>query len=68
MNFSSEFWVQIIIYALSMGTVFGTFKTKLNYLEKKMDKYNNIQERMICAEQSVKSAHYRLDELKGARA
>jgi hypothetical protein len=67
LNFSNEFWVQIVIYALSFGTVYGSFRTKLNYLEKKMDKYNNMQERMIMAEQSVKSAHHRIDEINQRR-
>ena len=62
MEVSTEFWVQILIYGVTFGTVFGSIKTKLNYLENKMDKYNNIQERMIIAEQAVKSAHKRLDE------
>lgn len=29
-----------------------------------MRKYNNILERMICVEQSTKSAHHRLDALE----
>lgn len=64
MKFSTEFWIQLIVYGISFGTVFGAFRTKLNYLEKKMDKYNNLQERMIIVEQSCKSAHHRIDEIK----
>ncbi len=39
--------------------------TKINYLEKKMDKHNGLVERMIIVEQSTKSAHHRLDEING---
>jgi len=63
MELSTEFWIQIMIYAVSFGSTIGVFMTKLKYLEKKMDKYNNIQERMIKVEQSTKSAHHRLDEI-----
>lgn len=35
MLFSTEFYVQIAVYILSFGTMFGTFKTELNHM--KMD-------------------------------
>ena len=60
---STEFWIQIVIYAVSFGTVFGTFRTRLNYMEKKLDKHNNFAERVISLESSVKSAHHRLDRI-----
>ena len=62
MEFSTEFWIQIIIYAISFGTVYGSIKTRLAYMEKKLDKHNNFAERVIALEQSVKSAHHRLDD------
>ncbi len=64
MQFTTEFWIQIIIYALTFGAMYGTVRTKLQYLEKKMDKHNSVQERLIMAEQSVRSAHHRIDELR----
>lgn len=64
MEIDLKFCVQILIYALSFGVVYGSFKTKLDYLEKKMDKHNQLQDRMVVVEQSVKSAHRRLDDLK----
>ena len=36
---------------------------RLQQLEKKVEKHNNLAERMIIVEQSTKSAHHRLDEL-----
>lgn len=64
MNLSTEFWIQIVIYGISFGTVFGTFRTRLNYMEKKLDKHNSFAERLACVEQSTKSAHHRIDELQ----
>ena len=61
---STEFWVQIVVYAVSLGSFGGVVLTRLSYLEKKMDRHNNLIERMSCVEQSTKSAHRRIDELK----
>jgi hypothetical protein len=36
---------------------------RIEQLEEKVKKHNNLVERMIVVEQSVKSAHHRLDEL-----
>lgn len=36
---------------------------KLIDLEKKQDKHNNLIERMVVVEQSVKSAHHRIDDI-----
>jgi len=60
---SSEFWIQMVVYALSMGALGGTILTKIGYLEKKMDAFGELGERVAVAEQSTKSAHYRIDEL-----
>ncbi len=39
-------------------------KADIDRLEKKQDKYNNLQERTAIVEQSAKSAHHRMDEIK----
>lgn len=36
-------------------------------LEKKVDKHNNLVERMALVEASTKSAHHRIDDLKERR-
>ncbi|MDR1565166.1 MAG: hypothetical protein LBS74_09435 [Oscillospiraceae bacterium] len=56
------------------GTVIGTLGGilagnritvyRIEQLEKKVDKHNNLIERMYCVEQSSKSAHQRIDDLK----
>ena len=60
----NEFWIQLIIYAISLGSFGGIIVTRINYLEQKIDRYNGIKDRITMLEQSVKSAHHRLDELK----
>ncbi len=37
---------------------------RLNKLEEKVDKHNHLVERMAAVEQSVKSAHHRIDDLR----
>ena len=39
---SSEFWIglliQLVVYGVSIGAIYGTIKTRLNYIEAKLDK------------------------------
>lgn len=37
---------------------------RIQQLEKKVDKHNNVIERMTIVEQSLKSAHKRIDDIK----
>jgi len=37
---------------------------RIEQLEKKVDKHNNLIERMVAVEQSCKSAHHRIDGLE----
>lgn len=54
-----------VISSILTGIITGS-KTiyRIEQLEKKVDKHNSLVERMIVVEQSTKSAHHRLDELK----
>ncbi len=61
MQLSTEFWIQMIVYAISIGSLGGTILTKLKYLETKQDKHNGLIERMVVVEQACKSAHHRID-------
>jgi len=68
--------VENIILALIAfaGTLLGTFggiltanklsNYRIEQLEKKVEKHNNLIERMFIVESAVKSAHHRIDELK----
>lgn len=66
---------EIIVALISFaGTLFGTLggiiasgrltAYRISQLEKKVEKHNNLVERMIKVENSVKSAHHRIDEIK----
>ena len=52
---SSEFWIglliQLVVYGVSIGAKYGTIKTRLNYIEAKLDKHNNVVERVYKLEQ-----------------
>ncbi|MBQ7548527.1 MAG: hypothetical protein IJT03_02350 [Clostridia bacterium] len=37
---------------------------RIAQLEKKVEKHNNLVERMFCVENSVKSAHRRIDDMR----
>lgn len=51
-----------------MGSLFGVLTStrltnyRIEQLEKKVDKHNNLIERMTIVEQSTKTAHHRLDD------
>lgn len=65
---------EIVVALLSMaGTAFGSIigvmtankltNYRIEQLEKKVEKHNNLSERLIVVEQSTKSAHHRIDEI-----
>ncbi len=64
----------IIALIAFAGTLCGSFFSqrkstaliayRLEKLEQKVNKHNNLVERMVAAESSVKSAHHRIDELR----
>ena len=66
----------IIVAVISMvGTLIGSYmgvrqsnklvNYRLDSIEEKVAKHNNLVERMVVVEQSTKSAHKRLDGLTG---
>lgn len=57
--------LQMAMYLISFGSLGSLILTKLNALEKKVEKHNNVIERLYVAEESVRSAHHRIDELRG---
>ncbi len=65
---------EITVAVLSLlGTGLGTLggiitasrltNYRLEQLEKKVAKHNNLVERMVCAEESLKNAHRRIDAI-----
>jgi len=56
------------VVAILSGLISGLIANKLTawrieQLEKKVEKHNNLVERMVVVEQSTKSAHHRIDGL-----
>lgn len=67
---------EIIIGLLSLlGTLIGSVtgimaanrltNYRISQLEKKVEKHNKLVERMAIVENSVKSAHHRIDDIEG---
>lgn len=70
MGISAEFLsilVAVIGQALFVAYRLGKMEQKLEMLEKKQDKHNNLIERMTRVEDSTKSAHHRIDNLTGGQ-
>jgi uncharacterized membrane protein YqgA involved in biofilm formation len=74
MNVSLEVLIMVIVYLVSIGIWVGqmiSFKKYINYrldkIEEKQDRHNNLIERMTIVEQSVKSAHHRIDGLENKK-
>ncbi len=57
--------ITIAIYLITFGTVWGKISTQLSNLEKKVEKHNHVIERVYRCEESLKSAHHRIDEMRG---
>ena len=56
----NEFWIglliQLVVYGVSIGTIYGIMRTRLDYIEKKLDKHNNVAERVYKLESDSKVA------------
>lgn len=58
---------QTIIAAVSKKSTTNIINYRVGELESKVLKHNNLIERMYVCEESTKSAHHRIDELKGEK-
>ncbi|MHC1722428.1 MAG: hypothetical protein AB9836_04385 [Aminipila sp.] len=61
---TTEFWIQMIVYAVSLGSFGGVVMTKLSNLEKKQDIHNGLIARMYKVEERSKSNTHRLDGIE----
>lgn len=64
MMFTTEFWIQIMLYCVTVGTIYGGVKSQLKSLEEKVNRHNSLIERMYKVEESLKSAHHRIDDIR----
>ena len=67
---SSEMIVALVSFAgTAIGSIAGVLTAnkltnyRISQLEEKVNKHNNLVERVTAVEQSVKSAHKRIDEM-----
>lgn len=72
-NFSPELIISVVIQLVSVGIFIGMFKTSLSFMQEQikdlkedMHKYNNVLARLAVAENSLKSAHHRIDNFETA--
>lgn len=56
--------ITVIIQALYIAFKIGKFEEKLENLEHKQDKHNNLIERMVKVEDKASAAHHRIDRLE----
>ena len=56
--------LQIVVYLFSAGMTVGTILWRIKELDKKVEKHNGLIERMVVVEESTKSAHHRITELR----
>ena len=59
-----ELSMDLVIYLLGLACVAGTILARINALEKKVEKHNNLIERMYKVEERSKSNTHRLDDLE----
>ena len=52
----------ITAYVQNQKTIY-----RIEQLEKKQDKYNNLQERVLANEKDIKHIYYEIDEIKGGK-
>lgn len=71
MSLSTEFIMSLGIQLVSVGIVIGIYKTTISFMQEQikdlkieMAKYNNVLTRLALVENSVTSAHKRIDEIK----
>ena len=51
---TTQFWIQIVAYAVSVGCLYGALSTRLKVLEKKVDIHNHLVERMYKVEAELR--------------
>ncbi len=70
MSITYELMFCFVVQLLTAGICIGVYKCTVSFMQQQiielkqdMKKYNNVLERLIRVEDSVKSAHHRLDNL-----
>lgn len=61
---TTQLWVELVAYAVSVGCLYGALSTRLKVLEKKVDIHNHLVERMYFAEMKIKLIEEKLESEK----
>jgi len=71
MSVSTELIISLAIQLVSVGIVIGIYKTTINFMQEEikelkneMRRYNSVLSRLAVAENSIASAHHRIDSLE----
>lgn len=59
---TSQLWIEIVAYAVSVGCLYGAISTRLKELEKKVDCHNHLVERMYRAEMKIRLMEEKMEE------
>lgn len=66
-----ELIISVTIQLVSIGIFIGMFKTSLSFMQEQirdlkdeMHRYNSVLSRLAVAENSISSAHHRIDDLE----
>ena len=70
MSVSPELIISVVIQLIAVGIFIGVYKTTIAFMQEQikdlkddMRKYNNVLSRLAVAENSISSAHHRIDGL-----
>lgn len=71
MHISPELIISVVIQLIAIGIFIGVYKTTIAFMQEQikdlkedMRKYNNILSRVAVAENSISSAHHRIDTIE----
>lgn len=71
MHISPELIISVVIQLIAIGIFIGVYKTTIAFMQEQikdlkedMRKYNNILSRIAVAENSISSAHHRIDSIE----
>lgn len=71
MHISPELIISVVIQLIAVGIFIGVYKTTIAFMQEQikdlkedMRKYNNILSRIAVAENSISSAHHRIDSIE----
>lgn len=58
---TTQLWVELVAYAVSVGCLYGALSTRLKVLEKKVDIHNHLVDRMYKVEMKTSLLEEKLD-------